>query len=205
MPLTVSDTGGDFKPIDAGIYPAVLYGLIDLGTQYSEMFNNHQHKVMLIWELPGERIEIDGEDKPKVISKEYTLSLGEKANLRNDLVSWRGRDFTPQELIRFDISTIMGACCQLNIIHKVSKKGRTYAVISGIMPLGKNVQKFGHENEQLYFSFEDGGELPEATPDWIKSKVMASQEYNELGQMNEERGDKGDWGGVGQDDSDIPF
>lgn len=193
MPLTVSDKGGgDFQPIEAGVYPAVLYALIDLGTQFNELYNNYQHKVMLIWEVPGERIEVDGDDKPRVISKEYTLSLSDKAHLRNDLISWRGRDFTGQELVHFDLSNIMGACCQLNIIHKTSKKtGKAYAMVSGIMPLSKGMLKFKPENEQLYFSFEDGGGIPEQVPDWIKSKIMASREWNELGQQQEEWGDHG--------------
>lgn len=205
MGLTASDTGGgDFKPIDSGVYSAVLYGLIDLGTQFNEMYNNYQHKVMLIWEIPSERIEIEGEDRPRVISKEYTLSLGEKAILRNDLVSWRGRDFTGQELVRFDISTILGACCQLNVIHKQSKKGRTYSVVSGVMPLGRGAQKFTSENEDLYFSFEEGGSLPEGIPDWIKSKVMNSREWNEKGQQNWSEDDPMNHPSPDYDD-DIPF
>lgn len=186
MPLTVSETGGsDFKPIDAGVYYAVLYGLIDLGTQHNEFWNTYQHKCMLIWEIPSERIEIDGDDKPRVISKEYTLSLSEKAHLRHDLISWRGRDFTAKELIMFDISTIMGACCQLNIIHKETKKGKTYAMVSSIMPLRKDMKKFQSENPHIYFSFEDGGPIPEDCPEWIVKKIMQSQEYNESGQRME--------------------
>ena len=206
MPLTVSESGGSsFQPIEPGVYPAVLYGLIDLGTQFNELYNNHQHKVMLIWEVPSERIEIDGEDKPRVISKEYTLSLSEKAHLRNDLMSWRGRDFTPEELFRFDISTIMGACCQLNIIHKTSKKtGKDYAMVSSVNPLSRGMQKFEPENETIYFSFEDGGEIPEGTPDWIKSKIMASQEWNETGQQNEEWR-RQDEPPVNAYEDDIPF
>ena len=88
MGITVSETGGsDFKPIDPGVYYAVLYGLIDLGTQHNEFWNTYQRKCMFIWEVPSERIDVDGDDKPRVISKEYTLSLSEKAHLRHDLVS----------------------------------------------------------------------------------------------------------------------
>ena len=38
--------------------------------------------------------DFDGVDKPIAISEFYTLSLNEKANLRRDLVGWRGRSFT---------------------------------------------------------------------------------------------------------------
>ncbi|GAG46718.1 unnamed protein product, partial [marine sediment metagenome] len=34
-----------------------------------------------MWEIPAERIEIEGKDLPRAISKKYRVSLHKKANL----------------------------------------------------------------------------------------------------------------------------
>jgi len=104
------------------MHKAICYGVYDLGTQFNETFGNKNHKVLLQWELPEARIDIqkDGEDLnlPRAQSKIYTLSLHEKANLRKDLESWRGKSFTATELEGFDLKNLLGVDCQLQVIHK---------------------------------------------------------------------------------------
>jgi hypothetical protein len=55
------------------------------------------------------------------ISKFYTLSLHDKANLAQDLVSWRGKAFTEDEKAGFDITKLVGVKCMLSIIDKKGK------------------------------------------------------------------------------------
>ena len=76
--------GSDYPPIPAGTHQAVIYGVVDEGTQYSERFNKTAPKVRVLFELPKVRIDIekDGEptkNVPRVTSQEYTLSLHEKS------------------------------------------------------------------------------------------------------------------------------
>ena len=71
MSLTVSEKSGpSAPPIPAGTYLAVCSMMIDLGLQYNERFGNTSPKVLIGWEIPGETIEIDGEEKPRMISKQ---------------------------------------------------------------------------------------------------------------------------------------
>ena len=79
-------------PVEAGVYMAVCIGLIDLGEQYSEKFKNYSYKVMYVWELPGETIEIDGEQKPR------------------------------QEFMEFDVFDQVGKACQLNVVLNETKE-----------------------------------------------------------------------------------
>ena len=127
MSLTVNgESAPSIAPVEEGTHLGVCSMLIDLGMQYSEVYKKSQRKVLIGWELPDETIEIDGEMKPRVLSKRYTANLSEKSNLRKDLASWRGRDFTQEELKAFDLKNIVGASCLLTIIH--SKNGeKTYA------------------------------------------------------------------------------
>ena len=70
MSLTVKETkGGGGAPIEPGAYPARCVGVVDLGIQHNDFNNKDQEKVRLIFELPTERVQVDGEDKPRWLSK----------------------------------------------------------------------------------------------------------------------------------------
>ena len=189
MPLTAKDSGGgtDWEPVPAGVYQAVCYAIVDLGTQFNQMYGKEQHQVWIAWELPTCRIDIEGESKPRIISNFYTLSLGEKSNLRKHLESWRGVQFTEQELQGFDITKVFGANCQINVIHKFKKNGSKIGVIGSIMPLGPGMKKVESEAEFVYFSLEEHGlNIPEEVSDGIKAIIWRSKEWNETGQQNDE-------------------
>jgi hypothetical protein len=150
MGLTASDSGnGNFKRVPAGSHIARCFSIADLGThttngQYGETTNR---KIRLAWEIFGDDenneplvIEIDGIKMPLTINKTYSLSLGEKANLRKDLAAWRGRDFTAEELKAFDVSSVIGVYCMLNVTLSETN-GKTYSNIAGISPLHKTMTK----------------------------------------------------------------
>ena len=167
-------------PINEGTYQAVCYRLYDLGSQFSEKWGKTAHQVLIIWEIQEARIEIEKDgvkvDLPRVVSKKYTLSLNEKAVLRRDLQSWRGRNFTQDELNSFDITKLLGVNCMMQIIHN-SKDGKTYANIASIMPLYKGMKKLEPENVATFFSMQDNMDIPADTPDWIKELIEGSAEW----------------------------
>ena len=125
MPIIAKSKGErkEYPLVGQGLKHAICYGIIDLGTQMGEWAGKPKetHQVLIQWELPKERIDIefDGEteNKPRAISRKYTLSLGDKANLRRDLESWRGKAFTKAELDGFDITKLFGVNCILQIVQ----------------------------------------------------------------------------------------
>jgi len=179
-----TNSGTALPPIEPGTYEAVCYTIADLGTEHSEVYQNDSRKVVLIWEIPALRIQVKNKetnevaDLPKVISKRYTLSLSEKANLRHDLASWRGKDFTPDEEKAFDLKKVLGAPCMLSIMHKYKTDGSPYAVINAVIPLKKKMKP---ENPMVIYGIEENGKnLPETLPDWIKEQIKRSPEYQEI-------------------------
>jgi len=176
MGLTAKDKGGgDFTPIPEDLHLAICYGIWDIGTQFSERWEKSVHKVVIVWEIPGCRGVFDGKDLPRAISKRYRLSLHKKADLRKDLESWRGKKFTEEELKGFDLKKLLGAPCQIQVLHnKVDDK--VYANIAAITkaPAGTKVIS---ENDVKFFSFEDGKDIPEGTPQWITDLIKGSEEY----------------------------
>ncbi len=184
MGLVASDAGNgqDYEPIPAGLHHAICYSFFDLGTQFNEKYGKKERKVLLVWELPEQRIEIKKDeetlDLPKARSRSYTLSLHKKANLRRDLESWRGKPFTAKELEGFDLADILGANATLQLIHE-TKGDKTYVNISNVLPLVAG-NKREAENPINYFSFDDHSDLPENTPNWIAEIIQKSDEWKAL-------------------------
>ena len=128
-----------FTPAPEGLHRAVCVDVWDTWTEErpAQWGGGLVDKTRLIWQID----EINPEDgKPYGIAKKYTASLHEKANLRHDLESWRGRKFSEEELKGFDLDKVVGVCCQLQILH-TTKKSVTYANIQSIMPLAKGQDK----------------------------------------------------------------
>ena len=99
MPNIARDPG-DSTPMPEGAHIGVCYANYDVGTQYSEKFRKSARQIVLTWEYPEVRIDVEREGKmvsmPRVYSKRYKLSLNKKAGLRLLLEAWRGRGFTKE-------------------------------------------------------------------------------------------------------------
>lgn len=212
MSINATNNSSTRELTPAGNHIARCYQMIEIGTVNELIMGKSQtlRKVRIGWELPLETREFkegDGE-KPFVISKEYTLSMHEKSNLRKDLKSWRGRDFTETEAKSFDITKLMGVPCMLNIIHQPSKDGsRVYANISGVTPMPKGVKCPPQFNDTFELSYDEfDQEVFETLPDFIKDKMKGSLEYAGIKKPNEVIGhaEEPQLEPVGDSD-DLPF
>jgi hypothetical protein len=205
MGLMASDRGGKgFDPVAEGVHNAVCYSVVDLGHHLDEKFGKRNHNVLITWEITGERIEIEKDgvklNLPRAISKKYTLSLNEKANLRKDLQTWRGRGFTEQELQGFDIKNLVGKSCMIQVIHNKSGD-KTYANIAAIMPLMKGVAPLTPENPLVFYSMQDHrDQIPEKVPEWVRDIIKTSDEWQNFVPIEESHPPTTD-----DDNQDVPF
>jgi hypothetical protein len=133
-----SGEGQSFQPAPEGTHQAVCVDVVDKGmleTTWQGVVSK-KHKIDVAWQIAEDR----DDGKPFLVFKRYTLSLGEKANLRKDLESWRGKKFTREEESGFDVEKLIGANCLLNILHNVSGD-KTYANVQAVAPLIKGMAK----------------------------------------------------------------
>jgi hypothetical protein len=173
MGLTVSENGGTFKDVEPGTHPARCVRIIDIGTQHGEYQGKATVRKQLVisWELPNELMD-DG--RPFMVSKFYTASLSEKANLRKDLEAWRGRAFTDEERAGFDLKSILGAACMLSIIAKETGSG---VKVGSVMKLPKGMELPPAHNPLVSFDIDDWkDEIYEAFSDGIKGMILRSDE-----------------------------
>jgi hypothetical protein len=189
MSLTATaQSTSNFTPCPAGMHLARCIQIIDLGTQKTEWQGQEKEdkKVRIVWETPSELITYtnkEGEEvtKPYVISKDYTCSLGEKARLRADLQTWRGKPFTEEELKGFNLTQLLGKVCQIQIIHVIAKNGNTYANIGSITPLMKGMAEPEQVNPSVSFDLaEFDGKVFESLPTWLQDKIKLSPEYKAI-------------------------
>lgn len=186
MAIIAEDKGKTFKKIEPGTYAARCYSMIEIGTITETIQGKTvtHKKVNLSWEFPTE-LETFNADKgpePFSISKKYTLSMNEKASLRKDLESWRGRPFTKEEAEKFDITKLIGAECMLSVIHKQSEDGsKTYANISSIARMPKGMKCDPQINPTKVLEFDNfDWNVFNSLPDYLKDMIKSSQEYKLL-------------------------
>jgi hypothetical protein len=185
MSLTIQATSAparDFEIAPAGNHVAICYAMVDLGQQHI-VYNNEekwQRKVYIGWELSNEQMA-DG--RPFMVSRQFTMSLHEKSTLRAILESWRGRPFTDDELMGFDLKNILGKPCMVNVVHATGNNGRTYANVKSIATMPKGMPVPEQINPTMLFEFGDQGFDEDkyiALPQWLKTKISESKDYQML-------------------------
>jgi hypothetical protein len=204
----------DSKPrelVPAGSHAARCYSMILLGTLTEEYMGEKKKmvKVRISWELPEELRVFDESkgEQPMVISKEYTLSMYEMANLRKDLEGWRGQSFTEEEAKVFDITKLLGKPCLLSIIHDANKQGKAYARISSISTLPKSMVCPAQINTNFEFNFAEKFNIDalEAMPEFIRLKIKSSDEYKALITPSEQDLTHDEPKTLNPTNSDLPF
>ena len=210
LDIIVKDNGSSpITPLEAGSYRAICYGIVVTGTTFVQAFGNSSTKIIFLWELPDERILVDGEDKPRAISETYTLSLNEKANMRKMLASWRGRDFNPEELKGFSLKKVLGAPCLVSTTIMQNKQGRDFAKVSSVTRLPKGMEA-PTETENPLIMFDITNENCPLTamsnlPEWIQKRIMESDEYKERTAGAGYTEEPSDDFIVVDEESDLPF
>tara|TARA_R110002051_G_scaffold103198_1_gene174937 strand:- start:3617 stop:4225 length:609 start_codon:yes stop_codon:yes gene_type:complete len=175
--------------VPCGTMVGRCYSMIEIGTVEWEWKGEKKFtkKVRLSFELPNEIRDFGGEEKPMVIDKEYTMSLYEKANLRQDLESWRGAAFSKEDINSFDITNLLGQPAMLSIIHKTAGSGNEYAQIANISSLPKGMEVADQINESFVFNYTDkfDEEWLDVQPQWIQDQIKGTEDYQN--KMNQQK------------------
>lgn len=194
MSLTAkAPEGGVFEKAPEGVYIARCYELIDIGTQNvirqtpGGVKEVDLKQVIIGWELFGDELKEDG--TPFTIEQVYTNSLWKTANLFKDLNSWRGKNFTDEEIKGFDLNKVLGAYCQIQVAHNESGNN-TYANVDTLMALPKGTTKPEAVNEAVAFDIDNPDvKIFNALGDYHKRKIQSAYEWKapkgaELAEVN---------------------
>jgi hypothetical protein len=170
------------------MHPFVIVGIYCVGTLPGKGGFEPKNTVILAFELPEvEPLEFREDDgtitrKPRMISKRYNLSFNEKAKLRIDLESLRGRPFTKEEADSFQLEKLLGVTGNLNVMHKPGQD-KVFADVTGLFGKHKGQVITGTMPKEVFsvFSLENAAELAGCLlPEWIQKLVQTSEEYINL-------------------------
>lgn len=187
MSIIASTNSTPRELVPSGNYVARCYKMIQIGT-VTEVINGESkqlQKVRIGWEFPNDMKVFSEEKGPQPISvdEEYTLSMGDKANLRKMLASWRGKDFSMDEAKAFDVTKLVGVPCMVNIIHIQSKRdaSKTYSKVGSVSSIPKGVNVPAQVNKTFVLSYDSFDyDKFNSLPDFIKDKMKTSAEFKTL-------------------------
>lgn len=216
MALIASRTAGaDFKRVPQGVHLGRCYRVIDLGTQKTEWQGKEKwsRKVLFSWELhgeddAGEPLKTD-DNRPMSISSRYTLSLSDNAALRAMLEGWRGRAFTDEELMGFDLSAVLGQWCMVNVTS-TEKGGKTYENVSSVTPVPKMMRASlpTAVNETAFFDVTDPSMIVfDQLSERLQETIKGCKEWTKESASQAASRSASNKSGTGFDDmdDDIPF
>lgn len=179
--VDVSSTEKTREILPAKTYLGICYSVIDLGT-HDENFQgtiNTMRKIKLTREIPSEKrvFSKDKWEQPMVISKDYTLSFGEKANLKKMFDS-RGIKIEKN----FQFETLLGKPALLSIGVTDSKNGGQYNNINGVSDIIDWMVVPAQTNANILFNcydfdMDERNKIHSKTQD----KIKESQERTEEG------------------------
>ena len=206
--------GQTFTPVPPGMHLARCYRIVDCGTQKSEYLGQvkNLHKIMIQFEIHGDDEDgnpiITNKGEPMSISKNFTLSLAEKATLRVDLKNWRGRDFTADELRGFELKNLLGVWAMLSVVRAAGNNGKEYTNISTINPVPKSLKASlpeGHNKAQIFSLDEPDMVLFETFSDFLRAKIESSPEWKSRSYQKEQIASAKSGTSFDDMESDVPF
>lgn len=168
--------------IPEGSYAARVYSIVEIG-RVPNTFPGSEYptvpKLRLTWEIDETR-EFDGEQKPLVIGAKYTISLGEKSNLRPIVEGILGK-LDEEDVENFDIKNLLGKVCMVSVLHKTSKTGKEYAYVASTAPLPKKMTAPEPFNTQVYLDYSEGWDEAtyQALPEWMRKEMQESEQMRE--------------------------
>ena len=176
MALKVKDRAKPkLPPVEPGVYIGICVGVIDLGEQYSEKFKNYRSELQIVWELVGETVEVDGEQKPRQLSRTFSVATSKKSNLRGFISSWNGIQYSDDQFGELDLLGQAGKVCQLNVV--LNDTGE-YANIDSVIPLPKGMPAPKTDTPIVLWNMDEwNDEAFEALPEWVQEKIKKSSQY----------------------------
>lgn len=179
--LNASEGGWDYVLPPSGTWQAVIFSIIDLGTQKEEFqwVEKDMHKIRIGFEFA------DDDDKVHTVFKEFGLSFNSKSKLRKFVDGMNGGNtpMTNEQAKTFNVYTLLNKETTINLIIKKSAKWSEYADIDSLSQRIKKIAiherkaktNFLHLSEQHF-----NQEVFDSQPQFVREKIEASPEYAKL-------------------------
>lgn len=164
-------------PMSPGTKMGICIGVVDIGEQPCTFKGkvNYREQILIVIEFPSEKIEIDGESKPRQLSRAYTRTTSDKGAIKKTISAWFAKNFTEDELINFNMNELLLQPCMVTV--KLSEDGQ-YANIDNIVQYPDGIPAPTTETIPYTFDMDNwNDETFGKLPEWIQEKIKKSTQY----------------------------
>ncbi len=161
--------------VEDGTYMCRIAQLVDLGVQKFEWQGEEKeaHKVFITFEFPTERIIVNEEDRPRWLSKEYTVSNHEKSGLYA-LVQAADPDGKATRK-----GTYVKGLLGLPVMVTVASTASGNAKVASVARLMKGMAVPELENPVSFFDLDKPDmAVFEKFPQWLKDKITSGVDFD---------------------------
>lgn len=164
--------------VEDGTFPVRVVQVVDLGIQKGE-FKGEEYirpEVMITFEFPTETITIDGEEKPRWLSKQFTVSMHEKSALYALVNAFdpdgkaTRKGSNPKGLLGLPGMVTVGSTASGN------------AKVAGVSRLMKGLAVAELQNGPVYFELDsassENNQAFEALPSWLQDKIKSAMNFD---------------------------
>src|SRR5213592_4493216 len=126
------------NPAPEGVHIGVVVDVIDRGVVHHDEFGS-KPMVDVVWQLD----EVDPDTRQRfLVSRRFNNSLNEKARLSPVVEALLGRAIEARERrpLGFDLETLLGKSCQVEVVHQSGKNGGIFARIEKCMRLARGMK-----------------------------------------------------------------
>ena len=123
-------------------------------------------------------MEVDGEQKPRQLSRTFTIASSKKSNLRGFLSGWNGVQYSDEQFQELDMFDQAGKACQLNVV--LNDTGE-YANVDSVIPLPKGIPAPKTETPFILWNMDEWEDSAfESLPEWVQEKIKKSTQYQKM-------------------------
>lgn len=164
--------------VEDGTYMARIVQVVDLGVQKGEYKGEEyiRPEVMITFEFPTETLTIEGEEKPRWLSRQYTVSMNEKSALYS-LVNAADPDGKATKK-----GSNAKGLLSLPVMVTVGSTATGNAKVVGVSRMMKGMSIPELYNDPVFFELDSNDtankQAFEGLPDWLKEKIQTSMNFS---------------------------
>lgn len=173
-PFAEPDKNFDRELTPEGAHAARCVRVIEIGKQYSKLYDNESNKTVIVLSIPGVTMNIGGEQKQKFMSNPFgiTISNNERAAMRQ----W-ARALCPKGGSSF--SDFLNQPCQIVVRHQKKDDGRVLEKIDSIAPILPGIEVGPLDTEPFWFQWNDPDpEILAKVPEFTRNLMKEATNYH---------------------------
>lgn len=160
--------------VPAGAHAARCVRVIEIGKQYSKLYDNESNKVIIVLSLPHVLVNVGGEEKQAFVSNPFGITISN--NDRSSMKQYtRALDPTGEAK---SLGDFLNKPCQVQVVHKPSGE-KTFARLDSVAPIIPGFPVPDLDTEPLWFRWnQPDPEVWAKLPDFQKELIKEATNYH---------------------------